>query len=90
MREQEVYRLQAANAKRAALLLGQFEFLQTRQEAMERVERKSNLWDRLKRMWNPEFYWVVVDAVQKNLLEARQKRWEQVSQKPDIKIVPSL
>ncbi|MEK7092890.1 MAG: hypothetical protein AAB927_00225 [Patescibacteria group bacterium] len=73
-----------ANAKRSALLLGQFEFLQTRLEAAERVVKVSGLWDRIKWLVFPLQFLRVVDAVQINLMNQHKAAIEAESRKAKI------
>ena len=87
MREGEMYRIQAASAKRSALLLGQFEFLQTRQEAFERVLSVSRWHDRVKWIFKPDILLAVVDAVQLNLMAQNKAKLDEQSKKPHIQVV---
>lgn len=90
MRETETYRLQAASAKRASLLLGQFEFLQTRQEAFERVISVSKWYDRVKWIFRPDALLAIVDAVQINLMNQHKAALAEQAAKPKIDVVGAL
>lgn len=90
MREREIYQLQANAAKRASLLLAQFEFLQTRQEAFERVISVSKWHDRVKWIFKPDAMLAVVDAVQINLMNANKKKLAEAAAKPKIDIVGAV
>lgn len=87
MRDGAIHAMQQANGKRSALLLGQFEFLQTRQEAYERVLRVSKLRDRIKWVIWPAQLLAVVDAVQLTLLDKNRKALEAAAAKPKIEVV---
>lgn len=90
MREREFYKYEASNAKRQALLLGQFEFLQTRQEAVERVVNVSSFVDRVKWLFWPRMFWTVVDAVQTGLLNKRAELRDKAAKRPKIDVVGAL
>lgn len=51
MREGEFRLLQARNAKRDMLVLNQWEFLESRQRALELVLGGLSIWDRLSFSW---------------------------------------
>lgn len=87
MRDGSIFQMHQANARRNALLLGQFEFLQTRQEALERVIRKASWWDRLNWIISVEGLFRVVDALQINLLNERRQQLEKVAAKPHIEVI---
>ncbi len=90
MRDGSIVAMQNANAKRSALLLGQFEFLQTRQEAFERVISVSKWYDRVKWIFKPDLLLAVVDAVQMNLIQQNKRKLDEAAAKPKIDIVGSL
>ena len=75
-----------ANAKRNALLLGQFEFLQTRQEAFERLLKVSSIIDRVRWLFNVNSFITTVDAIQVNLLNERKARLEAAQTKGKLKV----
>lgn len=89
MRDGALHQMQAANAKRSALLLGQFEFLQTRQEAFERVLKVSRWHDRLRWAVQPALLLALVDAVQNNLLELHRSQLQEQALKTHIQRVPA-
>lgn len=84
MRDTTIQQMHQANARRDSLLLGQFEFLQTRQEAMERVVLAASWRDRFLWLVKPAHFFAVADAVQANLLAARRKQMEAAAAKPRI------
>lgn len=86
MRDQTIYEQQRANFKRFSLLLGQFEFLQTRQEAMERVLKSASWWDRINFIFSVSGFFRVVDSVQISLLNKRRQEMEAAASKPHIQI----
>ena len=87
MRDSQAYQMHEANARRIGLLLRQFEFIQTRQEAFERVINVSGFLDRLRWMMWPSDFWKVVDAVQINLLNDRKRKMAEAAAKPKIEVV---
>lgn len=84
MRDGQLYQMHEANARRNAVLLAQFEYLETRQEALERVLAVSTLRDRIVWMFSPSAFLQIVGAVQMTLLNDRKKRMEEVAKKPTI------
>jgi hypothetical protein len=88
MRDGQIFEMHRANARRDALILGQFEFLQTEVEAMRRVLRVSKLRDRIKFIIWPELFYQVCDAVQADLLAQRKAAFEKAAEKPKIAVVP--
>lgn len=90
MRDGAIVGMQQANARRSALLLGQFEFLQTRQEAFERVISVSKWHDRVRWIFQPDLMLRVVDAVQLNLIEQGKKKLAEAASKPQIKVVSAV
>lgn len=76
MRDSTAYQMQAANAKRNALLLSQHEFLKTRQEAFEQVLKNGGAWARFGWMLKPKTLLDAVDAVQMLLLDEAKRRIE--------------
>lgn len=89
MRDQTQINMHTASARRSALLFDQFEFLQTRQEAMERLWSVSTLWDRIKWVWDIAVFMKIVDAVQLSMLQERHKKRAELAAKPKIDIVPA-
>ena len=73
-----------AIAARDSLLLAQFEFLRTRQEAFERVLKVSTLRDRIGWALFPLDLLKVVDVVQLSLLQQAQKSLAEAAAKPHI------
>lgn len=78
------------NAKRDALLFSQFEFMQCRNEALERVLCVSKWHDRVKWLFNPDAFFKIVDAVQWNLLAAKRKARAEEAAKPKIDVVGAV
>lgn len=90
MRDGQIMQMQAVGAQRDALILGQFQFLQTRQQAMERVLQVSSLMDRLRWLWDPSLLKEVVDAVQIELLKREKAELEAAMKKKKIEVVGGL
>lgn len=97
MREREQYRLAAQAGKRELLLLRQFQFLQLRQEALERAESLTPAWTRVKWFFNPSAKYAVVDAIQKALMDKHNTEAAKVAEaakaeaaRPKIQIVGAL
>jgi hypothetical protein len=89
MRDGTILKMQQANARRSALMLQQFEFLQTRQQAEEGVIKASTVWQRLRWVVQPARFFAVVDAVQLNLLEKARREYEAAASKTKIEVVPA-
>lgn len=87
MRDNLIYAQHEANARRNALLFEQFEFLNTRQEAFERVIRTSTLRNRLLFMFKPTVFFQVVDAVQRSMLQANIEKLNAIRNDPKNRIV---
>lgn len=90
MREREQYAMAAASRKRELLLLRQFQFLQLRQEAIERAECYSTPWTRLKWIANPAAKYAVVDAIQRALIDKENAEAAAQAAKPKIQVVGAL
>jgi hypothetical protein len=90
VREREQYAIAAAARKRELLLLRQFQFLQLRQEAMERAEVCSTLWIRLKWLVNPALRIATVDATHRALIDKENAEAKQEAAKPKIQVVGAL
>lgn len=88
MRDGSIMQMQRNNQQRDALILRQLEFLQTRQEAVERVLLVSKLRDRLGWIWNPARMAKLVDAVQMGLIQERRQQAAQAAAKPKIVMAP--
>jgi hypothetical protein len=78
MRDQDFIQMQEANARRAALILSQFEFLNTRQLAYEQIT--STRWGVFLMWWNPEVFKNLVDNRQRELLAACKKERQRAEQ----------
>lgn len=89
MRDGTIVKMQQANARRSALLLGQHEFLQTRQEAFERVVSVSKWYDRVLWIFQPNKMLAIVDAVQISLLNQHKQKMAAEAAKTKIDIVPA-
>lgn len=90
MREREQYAIAAASRKRELLLLRQFQFLQLRQDAIERAEVYTPAWTRLKWFFKPALKVATVDAIQKALLDKQNAEAAAEAAKPKIDVVRSL
>lgn len=84
MRDLEIHRMNAFNAKRMGLILAQLEFVKTRQEARENVMLSSSLWLRMRFFWNPRLEKAIVDAVQRRLLDQAAEEMEAASNRSKI------
>lgn len=87
MRDAVVYSMHMANAKRDALILKQFEFLMTRQQAFEHVLFTQGLKGLMKLVRKPAEFKVLVDETQKELLRRSQALAEAAKKKPKITVV---
>lgn len=94
MRDGQVYKMQEANARRAAMLFGQWEFLETRQRAFEVVFKASAFWERVGFIINPMSFIKAVDAKQIEFLEdgrrkaqAAAERVREEARKPKLTII---
>lgn len=87
MRNSQVVAMQQVNVRRDAILMRQFQFLKTRQEAFEQVLRCSNFKQRLRWLVWPGTLFPVVDAVQVKLVQAEQAQMEAAAAKPQIQVV---
>lgn len=90
MRERETYAIAAAARKRELLLLRQFQFLQLRQEAVERAENYSTLWIRLKWLVKPALKYATVDAIQRALIDKENAEAKAEASKPKIQVVGAI
>lgn len=90
MREREQYAIAAAARKRELLLLRQFQFLQLRQEAIERAALGSTFLIRLKWLWNPALLVATVDAIHRALIDKENADMKAEAAKPKIKVVGAL
>lgn len=84
MREAQVYAMQAANTKRNALLFGQFEFLDTRLQAIEIAIKKSRLKDRIKWSIWPQKFLSQVDDIHFLMIKEREKKRDELAKKPKL------
>ena len=87
MRDSAIIDMQRESAARDGLILRQFNFLKTRQEAFERVLKVSKFTDRLRWAVFPLDFLAVVDAVQMKLLDDAHKQMAAAAAKPKIEIV---
>lgn len=81
MREGEFRLLQARNAKREMLVLNQWEFLETRQRALEMVLGGLSIWDRLAILMGRKSLKEAVDAAHLVLFKAAQEEREEMTKK---------
>lgn len=72
MRDGAILAIQKVNASRDALMFEQFEFLETRQEAFERLAKVSSLWCRLLWLLWPRDLLDAADGVQVALIQSRR------------------
>lgn len=90
MRDEKIFQMQQANATRSALILRQFMFLKTRQEAFEKVLTGSTFRERLRWSADPAVLLKSVDGMQKRLLAIEQAKFDEAAaeaQKPKIEVV---
>lgn len=94
MRESEIRIMQQQNAARSGLILSQFQFLKTRQQAFEMVFKASSLFDRVLWLFRPFSFVEAVDAVHLSLLKEEKARVDaavekakEESRKPKLTIV---
>lgn len=81
MREGEFRLLQARNAKRELLVLNQWEFLESRQRALELVLGGLSIWDRIAILMGRKSLKEAVDAAHLVLFKASQEAREEMTQK---------
>jgi len=81
VRDSTVMGMHQANAKRNALILGQFEFLQSRQEAIEAVAKEATWLDRVKWLLAPSSFFEDVDKRQMEIINEGRKRLEEARAK---------
>ncbi len=84
MRDNTIRQMEHNNAKRSQLLLDQFEFLQTRMEAVERLVKVSTLRARIVWLFSPAQFLRAVDAIHLNLMSANRAMVE--AEKAKVKI----
>ncbi len=81
MREGEFRLLQARNAKRELLVLNQWEFLESRQRALELVLGGLSIWDRIAILMGRKSLKEAVDAAHLVLFKASQEAREEMTKK---------
>jgi len=81
VRESEVRMMNARNAKREMLVLNQWEFLETRQRALELVLGGLSIWDRIAILMGRKSLKEAIDAVHLVLYKAAQKEREEMTKK---------
>lgn len=86
MRDGQLYLMQAANAKRNALLFSQWEFLNNRMTAFERVLFKSSLLERIAYFFFPNKMLEIVDSLTHNLQMEGKRKLEEAASKKKIVI----
>lgn len=74
MRDATINDMHQQNAKRNMLMLRQFAFLKTRQEAMEQVLLRSSFLKRLSYLWDVQRFFKTVDGTQMILLQKEQEK----------------
>jgi hypothetical protein len=85
MRDEAIVAMHKQSGRRELLIFKQFEFLQTRQEAAERIIKASTIWDRLGFILWPERFFEVVDAMQLSLLQEGQKKMAEARERNEVK-----
>lgn len=96
MRESEIRLVMGRNAKREALLMDQFEFIESRQRAVEQVLEGQSIWDRIAILMGLKSLKEAVDAAHLVLLrEAQLRRAEMVEKAKEAErksklIIPSV
>lgn len=81
MRDNELYRLHEAEARRVALLFSQFEFLMTLQHAYELVIQKSGFWRRIAYFLDPLELKKDVDTFQRQLIQESNQKLDEARKK---------
>lgn len=81
MRESEFRLLQARNAKREMLVLNQWEFLESRQRALELVLGGLSIWDRIAILMGRKSLKEAVDAAHLVLFKESQAAREELTKK---------
>ncbi len=81
MREGEFRLLQARNAKREMLVLNQWEFLETRQRALENILEHLTIWDRLMILMGLKSLKELIDTAHILLYREAQKEREAATDK---------
>ena len=81
MREGEFRLLQARNAKREMLVLNQWEFLESRQRALELVLEGLSIWDRIAILMGRKSLKEAIDAAHLVLFKAAQEEREEMTKK---------
>lgn len=84
MRDTAIASMHQQNGRRAALLLGQHEWLRCRQDAFEAVLKVSTWRDRLLWIFKPLDLLTVVDAVQMKMMRDARAQLEAAASKPHI------
>lgn len=90
MREQQIYAMHQAGARRDALILGQFEFMRAELDATRRVLLVASFMDRVKFLIWPKALFATIDAVMNDILERRRQAMQAAAAKPNIVKVPTL
>ena len=89
MRDAAIIEMDRRNTKRDGLILAQFEFLKTRQEAAELLLQSSGWRDRLRWALWPAGFLTSLDRVQGALLEESKAALAAASAKSKIQVVPA-
>lgn len=82
MRDEKIYQMQEAHVRRVFLLFRQYEFLNTRNMAIQQV--LSDRWSFLRAIWDPKWFWRLVDARQIELLAKCKEEERKAAEKPRI------
>jgi hypothetical protein len=91
MRDDSIFRMQAVNVRRDALILDQWMFLETRQRAIESVLCSLRIRDRIILLFRPSEFKDIVDKVHLALLnDAKVKRDSAVSKAKEESTKPKL
>lgn len=87
MRDGAIMEMQRKNTHRDGVILAQFEFLKTRQEAMENAMVLSTWQQRLRWFFKPRALLAVVDAIQLELIRDAQRDMAEQTAKKKIEVV---
>lgn len=85
MRDGQIFAMHQQAGRREMLIFKQFEFLQTRQEAAERIIKGSKLWDRIVWICKPQRFFEIVDAAQIALLQEGERKLAEARERSEVK-----
>lgn len=87
MREAQIHAMHEANARRNALMFSQWEFLNNRLLAFERVVFQATLRQRIAYFFSPEAFLAEVDKVHLQLQAEGKHKMEEAARKPTLTLV---